>query len=35
MKKGKRETYIKIYLGGTYCAFVHNSKFVKVDSGDF
>jgi len=30
MKKEKCETYIKIYLGGTNCAFVDNSKFVKV-----
>jgi len=30
MKKEKCEMYIKIYVRGTYCAFVHNSKFVKV-----
>jgi hypothetical protein len=30
MRKEKCETYIKVYLGGTKCAFVHNRKFVTV-----
>jgi hypothetical protein len=30
MKREKCEANIKIYLRGTYCAFVPNNKFVKV-----
>jgi hypothetical protein len=35
MKKEKCETYIKMYVGGTDCTVVHNSKFVRGGEEDF